>query len=105
MIRNALKKIPFLASVLAGLILLIFILFQALPGPEQILSSQRSDGETTKAIVKELGLDQPLYIQALKYLNDVSPISIYSNDAVPSHLNGLHASLGKWYLACWAKPF
>jgi len=95
MIRSALKKIPFLASVLAGLILLIFILFQALPGPEQILSSQRSDGETTKAIVKELGLDQPLYIQALKYLNDVSPISIYSADAVPTQLKGVHFSAGE----------
>jgi peptide/nickel transport system permease protein len=101
MIRNALKKIPFLTSVLAGLILLIFILFQALPGPEQILSSQRSDGETTKAIVKELGLDQPIYIQAFKYLNDVSPVSVYASDAVPSRLSGLHASLGDWQL--WLK--
>lgn len=95
MIRSALKKVPFLVSVLTGLILLIFVLFQALPGPEQILSSQRSDGETTKAIVKELGLDQPLYIQALKYLNDVSPISIYSVDAVPEQLKGVHLSAMK----------
>lgn len=96
MIKDAIKRIPFLISVLAGLIVLIFILFQALPGPEQILSSQRSDGETTKAIVKELGLDQPLYVQAIKYLNDVSPISLYDKDLVPKQLRGFHIDFRNW---------
>jgi len=89
-----LKKIGFLLSVLVGLILFIFFLFQALPGPEQILSAQRSDAATTKAIVNDLGLDKPLYIQALLYLNDVSPISLYSINGTPDYLNGIKFSFG-----------
>lgn len=88
--RSIIRKIPFLLAVLVGLVLFIFILFQALPGPEQILSSQRSDAATTEAIVKELGLNKPIWLQALAYLNDVSPISFYKIDNIPSDLNGLH---------------
>lgn len=89
-----LKKVGFLFSVLVGLILFIFFLFQALPGPEQILSAQRSDAATTKAIVSDLGLDKPIYVQALLYLNDVSPISVYPKFSAPIYLNGIKLSAG-----------
>ena len=78
MFKNLLSRIIQLLSVVVGLVLLVFILFQALPGPEQILSGQRTDNSTREAIVEELGLDEPVYVQALGYLNDVSVISIYS---------------------------
>jgi peptide/nickel transport system permease protein len=88
--KNVLHKIPFLLAVLVGLVLFIFILFQALPGPEQILSSQRSDAATTEAIVKELGLDKPIWRQALAYLNDVSPLSFYRKNNIPTELKGFY---------------
>ena len=56
---------------------MVFLLFQALPGPEQILSGQRTDKATTEAIVRDLGLDQPTLKQALLYVNDISVISVY----------------------------
>lgn len=61
MISFWIKKVPFFIAVLLGLIGMIFYLFQALPGPEQILSGQRTDKATTDAIVRDLGLDQPVY--------------------------------------------
>jgi peptide/nickel transport system permease protein len=41
---------------------------------------QRSDVATEEAILKKLGLDKPLYIQYVKYLNDISPLGFYSNN-------------------------
>jgi len=83
MIKPFFKKFRFLMAVLVGLVLFIFILFQALPSADQILSAQRSDSATTAAIVKDLGLDQPTWKQGLYYLNDLSPVSLYSNS--PCH--------------------
>lgn len=71
------RKAVFMLSVLAGLVLFIFVLFVTLPSPEQILTGQRSDKATTAAIVKDLGLDQPKWKQLLWYINDLSPISFY----------------------------
>lgn len=70
-------KIKFLFAVLLGLLLFIFMLFMALPSPDQILTGQRSDKATTDAIVKDLGLDQPKWKQLVYYINDLSPVSWY----------------------------
>ena len=78
--RNLLHKITFLSSVLLGFVLVVFLLFQALPGPEQILSGQRTDKATTEAIVRDLGLDQTTWKQALLYVNDISVISVYPKE-------------------------
>ncbi len=75
--KNIAQKMTFLLSVLMGLVMFIFFLFQALPGAEEMLTTQRADAKTKQAIVAELGLDQPVYLQALLYVNDLSPISIY----------------------------
>jgi peptide/nickel transport system permease protein len=93
MISFWIKKVPFFIAVLLGLIGMIFYLFQALPGPEQILSGQRTDKATTDAIVRDLGLDQPVYSQAISYLNDVSPISVYSQDNTPNGIKGIEMKL------------
>ncbi len=90
-IRN---KIAYLGSVIVGLVLVVFLLFQALPGPEQILSGQRTDKATTEAIVKELGLDQPNWKQALYYLNDVSFVSVYKTESVPVYVSGRFIKMG-----------
>lgn len=91
--RPFLKKLRFLFFVLFGLVSFIFILFQALPSADQILSAQRSDSATTAAIVKDLGLDKPILEQGCYYLNDLSPISVHKLDTKTENFTGLHAQL------------
>ncbi len=55
------------------------IIYLAPVDPTRLTFGQRSDSATVKAKKSELGLDQPLYVQLQKYLNDISPISIYGN--------------------------
>jgi peptide/nickel transport system permease protein len=102
MIKGALKKSGFLLSVLIGLVLFIFTLFQALPNAEELLTSQRADAKTKQAIVAELGLDQPLYKQAVYYLNDLSPLSVYQTaSAKIPNLTGVSLKFGSHQL--WLK--
>ncbi len=95
---KSLQKITFFFSVLVGLVFFVFFLFQALPGPEQILSGQRTDKATTEAIVRELDLDKPLVVQALSYLNDVSFVSIYRVGSTPKGLKGIFVKMGNFNL-------
>jgi len=96
-----LKKSGFLLSVLLGLVLFIFILFQALPNAEEMLTTQRADAKTKQAIVAELGLDQPVHLQALYYINDLSPVSCYDTTSVKRRfLSGVSVGVGsvEWWL-------
>ncbi len=95
-ISKIINKATYLGSVILGLILVVFLLFQALPGPEQILSGQRTDKSTTDAIVKELGLDEPSWKQALYYANDVSIISVYKTEKIPPFVSGWFVELGTY---------
>jgi ABC-type dipeptide/oligopeptide/nickel transport system permease component len=68
--------------VLLGVALTVFFLFQVLPGdPVALLAGQRSDTATRAAIAQDLGLDQPLPVQLLGYLNDVSPLGVHPRDS------------------------
>jgi len=67
--------------VLAGVITVVFLLFNVLPGdPARMLMGQRADEESLRVIQKDLGLDQTLSTQFVMYLNDLSPISFHSKD-------------------------
>ena len=96
--NKVLQKVGFLSSILIGLILVVFFLFQALPGPEQILSGQRTDKATTEAIIRDLGLDQPTWKQALLYVNDVSIVSVYREDRIPQYIQGVFIPVGSYKL-------
>ena len=62
--------------VMLGVITLVFFLFTILPSdPARMMMGQRSDLATEEAIRKEMGLDLPVGIQYLAYLNDLSPFS------------------------------
>ena len=96
------KKSKFLFAVLLGLVLFIFVLFQALPNAEELLTSQRADAKTKQAIVAELGLDQPLHKQAIYYVNDLSLISVYDSTSQKlKYLTGFALNQGKWQV--WLK--
>lgn len=80
MIKFITKRIFYGFLVIAGVIVAVFLLFHALPGdPVAILAGQRTDVSTKQAIMKDLGLDQPLNKQLLYYTNDLLPISIHEN--------------------------
>ena len=53
------------------------IIFFAPVDPAQLTFGQRSDVSTVKAKTAELGLDQPLYIQLLRYWADLSPVAVH----------------------------
>ncbi|MBO5963517.1 MAG: ABC transporter permease [Bacteroidales bacterium] len=77
MFKYVLKKIGYGFLVMLGVISLIFVLFNILPGdPARMMLGQNADQESIDMIHKELGLDKPLGVQYLEYLNDLSPIGI-----------------------------
>ena len=78
MSRYILKRLGYGLLVMFGVITLVFFLFTILPSdPARMMLGQRTDLETESAIRKELGLDLPVGIRYLGYLNDLSPISWY----------------------------
>ncbi|MBL7812396.1 MAG: ABC transporter permease [Bacteroidetes bacterium] len=104
--RYLARKFGFLAAVLLGLVLFIFFLFMTLPGPEQILTGQRSDKATTNAIISDLGLDQPWWKQLAFYLNDLSPLSVYQSDSKKvKEVSGAAFYTGKSYTAMVKWPW
>lgn len=63
-----------------GVVVAVFFIFHALPGdPVSMMAGQRTDVSTKEAIMKDLGLDQPLRKQLVYYFNDLSPISFHAN--------------------------
>lgn len=65
--------------VLWGVITLVFVLFNALPGDASgMLMGQRTDIASVEAIKKDLGLNKPLLTQYFNFLNDLSPLSFHN---------------------------
>jgi peptide/nickel transport system permease protein len=74
-------------KLLIGLLTLVLVIFTitsliylAPVDPARLTFGQRSDNATIEQKKKNLGLDNPLYIQMLQYINDISPISIHQDD-------------------------
>lgn len=85
MSRYLLKRLGYGLLVMFGVISLVFFLFTILPSdPARMMMGQRSDLQTEAAIRKEMGLDLPIGIQYLAYLNDLSPISWHKTKDVDS---------------------
>lgn len=78
MISSITSKIFYGSLVMAGVVVIVFILFQGFGDPARLIMGQRADAGTLNNIRKELYLDQPKWKQFVLYLNDVSPVSIYS---------------------------
>lgn len=62
--------------IIWGIVSLLFLIFYTLGDPAEYLVGDQADEETRIAIRAKYGLDRPLYIQYIKYLNDLSPIGI-----------------------------
>jgi len=82
MLRFIIKKLLYGLLVLAGVVVLVFFLFQGFGDPARLVIGQTGDKATMDNIRKELALDQPKWKQFLLYVNDVSPIAVHSRDEI-----------------------
>lgn len=84
-----LKRLLYGILVLLGVVVVVFFLFNVLPGdPARMMLGQRADMASVEAINRDLGRDKPLPVQFLNYLNDLSPVSFHT----------LTDKSGYWYL-------
>ncbi len=60
--------------VIWGIVTLLFLIFYALGDPTDYLVDEKADAATRQAIQARYGLDQPLYVQYGRYLNQLSPL-------------------------------
>lgn len=73
------KRILYGLLVMLGVITVVFLLFNVLPGdPARMMLGQRADIASVEAINKDLGRDKPMLAQYLNFLNDVSPLSLHN---------------------------
>jgi peptide/nickel transport system permease protein len=71
-IRNALL-------LTAGVVVIVFCIFSALPAePSRAMLGQHTDSLSSRLIKHDFGLDQPVYIRFLIYINDLLPLSVYN---------------------------
>jgi peptide/nickel transport system permease protein len=90
MIKYLGRKIFYGLLVMLGIVVVVFLLFQGFGDPSRLVMGQRADAATQENIRKELYLDQPKWKQFLFYLNDVSPISLYSKQEIQNkNLKGI----------------
>ncbi|MEK6493833.1 ABC transporter permease [Myroides odoratimimus] len=81
MLSYFLKKLLYAFFTLLGVVTVVFFLFNILPGdPARMMLDQNENSEQLLAIKKKYGFDQPQGKQYILYLNDLSPISIHSNN-------------------------
>ncbi|HRP90287.1 MAG TPA: ABC transporter permease [Edaphocola sp.] len=94
--------------VLLGVITLVFILFNALPGdPSRLTMGQRSDIATIENVRKELNLDKPLLTRYGYYLNDLMPLTVHQSgiDNQEKYQYTPLFSIGKDYVFVAKKPY
>lgn len=65
--------------VLFGVVTVVFFLFNVLPGdPARLTLGQRSDVQSLEQVRNELNLDKPIFTRYFLFLNDLSPISVWT---------------------------
>ncbi len=90
------KQIGYSFLVLLGVVSLLFLLFNVLPeDPARLTLGQRSDAASIENVRKQLHLDKPATTRYFLFLNDLSPLGIYSESEAPrSFSNFKIASIG-----------
>jgi peptide/nickel transport system permease protein len=69
MLGYIIRRIVFGAAVLLGTSIITFMLAFVVPGdPAVAMAGAKADPQTLASIRKELGLDQPVYVQYMRYL-------------------------------------
>lgn len=71
MVRNFVQRLLQAIVVLLGVALLIFVMLRIVPGnPIAVMMGEHADTDVIKRMTAELGLDQPIHIQFIRYLTD-----------------------------------
>lgn len=69
LLTYTIRRIFSLIPVLIGMTLVVFAIIHAIPGnPAQVILGQRATKEAIAEVTKQLGLDQPWYIQYFSYI-------------------------------------
>ncbi|MBS4173138.1 ABC transporter permease [Bacillus sp. FJAT-49736] len=72
MVAYSIRRLLMLIPVLLGMAIIVFSLIHAIPGnPAQLILGQHATKESVAALTKQLGLDQPLYVQFFDYIKDL----------------------------------
>lgn len=75
------QKIGYAILTLFGVITVIFLLFNILPGdPARMMLGQNETAEQVAIVKKKYGFDKPVSQQYFYYLNDLSPVSFHSTN-------------------------
>lgn len=81
MVKYILQKLGYAVLTLFGVVTVIFLLFTILPGdPARMMLGQNETAEQVAIVKKKYGFDQPVSVQYVRYLNDLSPVSFHSNN-------------------------
>jgi peptide/nickel transport system permease protein len=87
MLQFLIKRFLYSILIVWGVVTLVFILFNLIPGdPARMVMGQRGDEESLVAIRRDLGLDKSLAYQYIKYINDLSPVSIHNINNTNSYI-------------------
>ncbi|AMQ01601.1 ABC transporter permease [Pedobacter cryoconitis] len=77
----ALRKFGYGLAVMAGVVVVVFVLFNILPGdPARMTLGQRADIQSLEAVRKEFGLDRSKPMQFILFLNDLSPVGLHEDN-------------------------
>ncbi len=112
MAHNLTRRLLQAVIVLLGVALLLFFMLRIVPGnPIATLMGEHADRATIERMTAELGLDQPLYIQFVRYVGDAlrgdfgtsyslgKPVSVLMRGALGNTLKlAVLASLYAWIL-------
>jgi len=91
-----LKKIVYGILIFLSVATVVFFLFSAsFPTPDELATGQRSDEKTKLAIQREFGLDKPILEQYLMYLNDISFVSVHTQEELLD-MNVRKLSISAW---------
>jgi peptide/nickel transport system permease protein len=72
MLRFVARRLLLLVPILLGLSILLFLWIRALPGgPAESLLGERATPEAIEQIERVYGLDRPIYVQYLRYLENL----------------------------------
>ncbi|HWK43632.1 MAG TPA: ABC transporter permease [Stellaceae bacterium] len=111
MTRQITHRLLLSIPVLLGVLLLGFLLLQLAPGdPAAVLAGPSASPDLVAAIRRDMGLDQPVWVQFLRYLGRVLRgdlgRSLISNKTVASELGNAIGPTIELMLAClvWSIP-
>jgi peptide/nickel transport system permease protein len=72
-LRFVVRRLLLLVPILIGLSILVFLWIRALPGgPAQSLLGERATESTVREIEEQYGLDDPIYVQYFRYVENVA---------------------------------